>query len=398
MGNVPAISAFEKRLKRHVVGRVREWFAVTAPGLEKWCQKELTDPPVSITEVRPKVGGVMFKGRLDDCFRANYHLRTANRILMRLDRFKATGFARFEKKAGQIPWEIYLPPGSRTMIHVKSRHCRLHHSQALKERIERAIRQRIAEHTPEKSAINTSGHPQGLFIRGIDDRFTISLDSSGEHLHRRSLKTQRAVAPLRETLAAAILKIADYRPGEPLIDPMCGTGTFSIEAAMVSLKIPAGKFRRFAFEAWPAFRPARWKYIRSEGKKAEIVPTKPFVFASDRGQAACRRLSRILTRVGLSQAIHIAHMDFFDEKHLERATPPGLVVLNPPYGRRLGTPRQSGQTIIRICRHLSTAYHGWRYALLIPKTGIDHPMIRSSRITEISHGGLNLCLLTGRIP
>ncbi len=394
---MPAASAFEKRLKRQVVGRVREYFAVTAPGLEQWCLKELTEPPISLKEIRQETGGVAFKGRLSDCFRANLHLRTANRILMRIDTFKATNFGRFEKKTVQIPWEIYLSSKAVTKIHVSTHHCRLHHSGALKDRVENGIRLRMDDHASRNQAAEKETQPQNLFIRGIDDRFTISLDSSGDHLHRRGIKTQGAAAPLRETLAAAILKIAEYTPGETLIDPMCGAGTFSLEAAMATLKIPAGQFRRFAFEAWPAFRPARWWFIRNEAEKMSIAAHTPFIFASDRQGAACNRLSRIVKTFGFTCTVTVSNADFFDVAPQALTDLPGMVVLNPPYGRRLNTPIESRQTILHVCRHLANAYRGWKYALLIPKIKIRHRIITDSTTTPISHGGLNLTLLTGKI-
>ena len=390
-------SPYEKRLKRHVVGRVREYFAVTAPGLEKLCRQELEALPLSAKEMRETTGGVSFNGRLADCFAANLHLRTANRVLMRIDEFKAPGFGRFEQKIAGIPWEIFLPCGSPVTIRVTTRHCRLHHSQALAERVTDGVRRRLADHAPQVPAAGKAQPPQRIFLRGVDDRFVVSLDSSGDNLYRRGIKTRGAAAPLRETLAAAVLKIAGYVPGEPLIDPMCGAGTFSLEAAMAAMNMPAGRFRNFAFETWPAFQPQRWAFIRTEAEKAETVPSKPMIFASDRQGAAVNRLSRIVHQFDFSGAVTVSRSDFFEVSPSGLSGLPGLVVVNPPYGRRLGTRQESREMVVRICRHLQSAYKGWKYALLVPEKRVAEKILKSGMATTIAHGGLKLTLLTGKI-
>lgn len=388
-------TAFEKRLRRHVIGRVREYFAVTAPGLETLCRKELENLPLSERQMRQTAGGVAFNGRITDCWMANLHLRTANRILMRIDSFKATGFGRFERSAAAIPWELYLQPGSPVAVQVATRRCRLYHSGAITERVVEAVKRRWADCAPAGGAADQNPVPQQLWVRGADDRFTISLDSSGENLYRRGIKVQGAPAPLRETLAAAILMVAGFVPGEPLIDPLCGAGTFSLEAAMASLNMPAGRFRSFAFESWPAFLHRRWDFMRRQAEQAERVPETPLIFASDRSGAVCNRLARVVTDHGLSRAVTVSRADFFDLAPARFTRAPGLVVINPPYGRRLGSPRESRDTITRICRHLTDAYGGWKYALLVPDPDVCRPLLPSFTATPIAHGGLKLTLLTG---
>lgn len=123
--------------------------------------------------------------------------------------------------------------------------------------------------------------PQQLFVRAVNDQLTVSIDSSGDMLYKRGLKIQGGKAPIRETTAASILALAGYHIGEPLIDPMCGTGTFSLEGAMIANHIPAGWYRNFAFMGWPCFKPSRWKHIRREAKGRITRLTKPVIFASD---------------------------------------------------------------------------------------------------------------------
>ncbi|MBU1569456.1 MAG: hypothetical protein KKE00_02865, partial [Proteobacteria bacterium] len=263
--NQTSSSSLLKRIKRHVTGREKEFFAATSPGLESLCLYELKTFAETGNDFIETNGGVQFAGRITDCFSANLNLRTANRILMRIGEFKATNFMQLEKKLSDFPWELYLPADSRPDINTSTKQSRLYHKDAIAEIFAASIEKRFALNGFAQAAQDSS-IPQQIFVRADNDRFIVSIDSSGELLYRRGIKTHRATAPLRETTAAAILKISGYDGSEPLLDPMCGSGTFSLEAAMISQNIPAGWFRNFAFMNWPCFGPQRWAYIK---RKAE---------------------------------------------------------------------------------------------------------------------------------
>ena len=215
---MPSETPISKRIKRHVIGRVRTYFAATAPGFESLCLEELKALALPIEHASAIPGGVEFKGRLTDCYLANLHLRTANRILMRIDQFKATSFRQFAKKAAEIPWELYLPSKSSPQIHTTTKHCRLYHTDAISERVLISIsKHAINDIDPVRQKDGVLLEPK-IFVRGVDDQFTISIDSSGEHLYKRGLKSHPGTAPLRETIAAAALLQAGYRGIEPVID------------------------------------------------------------------------------------------------------------------------------------------------------------------------------------
>ena len=331
--------AFSKRLKRQVSGRVRDYFAVTAPGLENLCRDELTALQPPAPALAPDAGGVGFKGRLPDCYRANLHLRTASRILLRVAAFKATNFRQLQRSLAALPWELYLASAAGCQFHVTARHSRLYHTAAVVEQLQTAIAARLEAHGPETNRPDIPGNDQRVLARVSADTFSISLDSSGDLLHKRGLRKQVGRAPIRETTAAAILKLAAYDPGEPLLDPMCGSGTFAIEAAMASQAVPAGGFRRFAFEHWPAHRPTLWRHLRQQALERICSVDEPRIFASDLDGANAARLGDLVRRHDFTAIITVARLNFFDLAPKTLTPRRGLVVLNPPYGHRLGSAR-----------------------------------------------------------
>ncbi|MEW6674179.1 MAG: hypothetical protein AB1427_20995 [Thermodesulfobacteriota bacterium] len=391
-------TALQKRIKRHIAGREHRFFAATAPGLERVCREELNSllsPGVHIAAVD---GGVEFDGRLHDCYRSNLSLRTANRVLMRIGSFYAADFRQLENRLGDIPWELYLYAGTGTRIHATSRQSRLYHKDAVAERVEKSISFRFRQcKIPQRPCPVPTGI-QRLFVRMSQNDVTLSIDSSGELLHKRGLKPQTAKAPLRETIAAAALILAGYTGSEPLIDPMCGSGSFSLEAAHMVLQVPPGWHREFAFMNWPSFQPGRWKHLR---QLAEIQFRKidaPVIFASDRDEEAVAALKETLSRQGLTEVVSAGARNFFDFLPKNLTDLPGLVVLNPPFGRRLGSRQDSDRLFTDVCRWLQTQYRGWKFALIAPRTALIDKVPFKSVVHILPLGGLKVALLTGRIP
>lgn len=389
-------TAFQKRIKRQVTARDHDFFAVTALGLERLCARELArlDPPPDALE--PVTGGVAFRGRLTALYQANLHLRTATRILMRLTRFKATRFDQIHQKLNDFPWELFLFKDQPWDLIVTTRRSRLYHREAIAEQVQRSIQERL-----EDRGVPVD-HPrdlQRLYVRFDRDHATLSLDSSGAALYKRGLKTQGARAPLRETLAAAVLTWAGYQPGHPLVDPMCGGGTFSLEAASMALGIPPGLRRGFAFAGWPAFRPNHWDHLRRKARPDEAPAIQPQIFASDREASVCAALRAEVKRNGLAYVISVAHRDLKALKpaDLPNSEPPGLVVLNPPYGVRLGSRTEAYQAIATLGRHLRTHWKGWRMAVILPERSLARHFGRPLTLRPLRHGGLDLTLMIGQL-
>jgi putative N6-adenine-specific DNA methylase len=391
------LTSFEKRLKRQVVSKPAEFFAATAPGLEPLCLQELQALSLSTSGGCVTTGGVTFTGHLQDCYLANLCLRTANRVLMRIGAFTASNFSTLEKKLAAIPWELYLHSGRPLRFHVTARHSRLYHSGAIAERLKKAIDARWPKAGIDPKPNEGAALSQRIFIRVVDDQFAVSLDSSGESLYRRGLKKQVTAAPLRETIAAAMLMLAGYSPSEPLVDPMCGAGSFSLEAAMRAHHIPAGWFRDFAFSGWPAFALTRrrWNHTKDQCTQGIVNTTNAAIFAADIDPSACKALEENATDTGLSASIAVSNRNFFDLTPREFGLAPGLLTINPPFGRRMGSPQQSDALFQDLCNRLKAVWRGWRVALVVPRKGLLKRIPFPFSVQEIHHGGLRLYLTTG---
>jgi putative N6-adenine-specific DNA methylase len=395
--NQPLESPLSKRIKRHVTGRRRTYFAATAPGFEELCYRELSAPGLSIEDAAIVDGGVEFSGRLLDCYQANLHLRTASRILLRIDSFKATGFRQLEKKVAMIPWEIYLPPKGLPDIHVTTKHCRLYHTDAVNQHFLAGISGHFPDNNYGGKKMDLPPADAAVYVRGLDDRFTISIDSSGDHLHKRGLKRHHGKAPLRETLAAAALLLVGYNGAEPLIDPMCGTGTFSLEAALMAKNIPPGWFREFAFRHWPSFSQKRWDYLKRQSAEQFARPPGPLIFASDLDSSACSRLDKCIKQNHLSEIVTVSRKNFFDFVPGELTDQTGVVVLNPPYGKRLGRLEKSDQLFGAIGDQLNQAYKGWKVVLVTPDKTLIQKMPFKLEVLPFFHGGLKPALMFGKV-
>ena len=384
---------------------MHDFFIITAPGLESLCREELMRIPSFGGEAVEVPGGVAFTGKLYDMYLANLHLRTASRILMRITSFTATHFTRLSAKAAEIPWELYLHPGTVLNAHVTTHHCRLYHKEAIADIFLKSIHHRLSSFVGGGPPSETTPMPQHLFIRGVDDRFLVSMDSSGDLLYKRGVKKITGRAPVRETLAAAILMWAGYSGNEPLINPMCGSGTFAIEGAMMARNIPPGLHRSFAFMEWPAFRPTQWQHLRhaaetsvTGGSCPSVTPCPcPSVFAIDQSAAVCDELTRLINTRPDLQPIQVFEKDFFELKPKDLTTNPGLVVINPPYGKRMGSRRESRMIIQNILKKLQADYRGWRFALMLPDRSDIDKVSPQWRFHSIVHGGLNMEVLVGEL-
>jgi putative N6-adenine-specific DNA methylase len=194
-----------------------------------------------------------------------------------------------------------------------------------------------------------------------------------------------------------MLILAGYSPPEPLVDPMCGAGSFSLEAAMRSHNIPAGWFRDFAFSGWPAFALTRkrWQHIKDQCAQRIVDTSNAAIFAADVDPSACKALEENAADSGLSASIAVSNRDFFDLTPGELGVAPGLLTINPPFGRRMGSRKQSDALFQELCNRLKAVWRGWRVALVVPRKGLLKRIPFPFSVQEVRHGGLRLYLITG---
>ncbi len=385
-----------KRINRNISGRKHDFFAITAPGLEILCQKELQLIPSFGGQSAIVQGGINFSGRLYECYLANLYLRTATRVLMRIETLAATNFKVLSKKLSVFPWELYLFPDCVPLINVSVNHCRLYHKDAVISHFEESIGKRLSlfrnhMETPEIRPL------QRIFVRGLDDHFVVSIDSSGDLLYKRGIKKLGGIAPVRETLAAAILMLAGYTGNEPLLDPMSGSGSFAIEGSLIAQNIPPGWFRSFAFTGWPGFKQSQFDHIRKIAKEMLNTKVLHHIFALDKSPRSCSALTQMRDSSPFLSNIHVMEKDFFDLNIHEITDKPGLVAINPPYGKRMGSRSESRLMIREIMKKLKADFRGWRFSVIVPQRSDILHASSGWRFHSIFHGGMNLELVTGKI-
>ncbi|WP_169400724.1 THUMP domain-containing class I SAM-dependent RNA methyltransferase [Desulfobacter curvatus] len=407
-------SAFEKRIKRRISARPHVFFAVCPPGLGGICEKEVSQVSqkaeelfsahYKINDIKVRSGGIEFKTRLKTACLANILMGSSTRILMRLASFKADGFRRLEEQIKAIDWELYLPLQALPDIRVTTHKSRLYHSTAIADRISPIVHDRLflkdasRRHDITDPAAIT---PQTLMVRGENNRFELSLDMSGTPLYKRGVKEKIVKAPLRETLAFAILTRLGLSEKDTLVDPMCGSGTFSLEGAMMQCALPPGALRSFAFETWPGFEEksiayARNKLMAAAGACMDTRPLPP-ISARDLDRTAIDHLKQTCTRHKAFQRICPVCDDFFNIKPPPVTNHQGVVVLNPPYGIRLD--RNDDVTVLykEIGHKLAADFKGWRAGIVCPGRKEFQALNLGLSTMPLFHGGLDLYTAIGVI-
>jgi putative N6-adenine-specific DNA methylase len=377
-------------------------YAITAPGLEHLTAAELRSVGAAVNATEP--GGVSFEAAPGILYAANLHVRTASRIVVRVGQFHAASFAELEKEARRVPWARWIAPGGAVHFRVTSRKSRLYHQDAVAERLERAVLAAI----PGASAVRAPSDADALdddvtvlpgaqrfLVRIVDDELTLSADSSGALLHRRGYRLASAKAPIRETLAAAMLQAMKWDGSAPLVDPLCGSGTIPIEAALLARRIPPGWRRRFAFERWPEFKPSVWEYVRGEAAKEMLDRAPVSIVAADRDAGAVEACAANAERAGVAGDLSIGRAALtttLSEPELT-ALPPGLILTNPPYGVRVGEPGRLRDLYASLGNAMRGPLAGWSLGFvtsdpaLAAATGLPvQPSI------EMSTGGLGIRL------
>ena len=375
-----------------------EAFAVATPGLEEIVAAELGD--LKVPDLKVVAGGVEFSASRRALYEANLHLRTASRVIIRLARFKALTFADLEKRAKRVPWDTVLKPGGRVALRVTCRKSRLYHSDAVAQRLERDLTERlgaVASRTKsnDDSATEAGDDDAQLIIVRLDhDECTISADSSGAHLHQRGYRQSVTAAPMRETLAAALVIASGWSGGAPLIDPFCGSGTIPIEAALFAARIAPGKYRRFSFSQWPGHDDGDWRQVLGKAVAGERLDHLPVIRGSDRSVAAVRAAADNAERAGVAQLVAFEKQE---ASRLEPEPQPGWIVSNPPYGVRLGDADDSRRMIARFGDALEARFPGWRIALMAPARLQGSLGIPLRTLFGTTNGGLAVRFLAGKI-
>lgn len=362
-------------------------FLAVPPGLEPLLRQEAAEAGFAAPRTVP--GGVTTRGGWPEVWRANLVLRGASRVLVRIGAFRALHVAQLDKRARRFDWAGFLRADVPVRIEASCRSSRIWHAGAVTQRIAGAL-------ADGPGIVVAPDAPVTLKVRIEDDLCTLSLDSSGEPLHRRGFKQAVGKAPMRETLAALFLRACNHRPDEALVDPMCGSGTFLLEAAEIAAGLAPGRGRGFAFERFAGFDAAHWAALRD--RPAAAHPPAP-IRGSDRDQGAIAGAQANTERAGVSDRVHLARLAISDIQPPEG--PPGLVIVNPPYGARIGERKLLHALHGALGRVLMDRFGGWRVGLVTatPELARSTGLPFGPAGPPVPHGPLRIRLYqTGPLP
>ncbi len=369
-------------------------FAVTPPGIAPLVADELSALGIVPAEVSD--AGVSFAASRRDLARANMWLRLASRIIVRINTFEATDFATLEKRAKLVPWSDVLRAGAHVQLRVTCRKSRLYHSDAVAERVGRAIEAKVAGSRVDLRALDEEGDvadgtavpPQLILVRLDRDKCTISADSSGALLNRRGWRQAIAKAPLRETLAATLITASNWDRKSPLVDPFAGSGTIAIEAALRARNLAPGIARRFAMEAWPGTHSGLLSLLRKEAHSVAIGKAGVPIVAGDRDAGACAAALANAERAGVEKDIEIVQRSV-SATDLSAIGVRGFVVTNPPYGVRVSPGNDLRSLYQRVGDVMRAGGSGWHITLLAADRALVGQMqLKTHVLIKTTNGGL----------
>ncbi|WP_265499219.1 THUMP domain-containing class I SAM-dependent RNA methyltransferase [Paracoccus beibuensis] len=353
-------------------------FLVATPGLEAPLAAEaaaLGWQPV----IQP--GGVTIRGTWRDVWRANLMLRGATRVLARIGGFRAMHLAQLDKRARKFPWADLLRPDVPVKVETVCRASKIYHAGAATQRIERAI-------SEELGAPLAADAPITIKVRIEDDLVTFSIDTTGESLHKRGHKEAVAKAPMRETMAAMFLAEMGFNGSQPVLDPMCGSGTFVIEAAEMALGLIAGRSRGFAFQHLANHDLAAIARLATAPRRDASAR----FFGSDRDPGAIRMSHANAERAGVGGVVSFEACQIADRQCPD--CKPGIVIVNPPYGARIGNKGPLFGLHAQMGEVFRTRFQGWRIGIVTSEAGLAKatglPWQAPGPI--VAHGGLKVRL------
>lgn len=395
--------ALDRRIKRHIIATENKIFMAIQPGLEEAGEIELQK--MNLDAKREKEpGSLTSTAKLEDLWRLVLTGRSFSRIYLRLKEFKAEGFKELKKKIESIPWELYLNEGCEYRVRITTAHSRLH----VHDKIIKALHHSMSEHfialegrsprlTESKEKDPTI---QTVVIRAVDDHFTISLDAGGGALYERGYRQNINEAPLKENIASALLILAGIERKSLIIDPMCGSGTFSLEALSMTAGCLTSTKRHYPFEYWPSFRPVRYAWLIKQLKEAENKAVE--VLAGDIDEksleAARMNLSLLEKQSGLdTSGCRIETKDFFTASDsVLKNKDSSLMILNPPYGKRL-TLKDQLEFFRNIGKMLKTEYKGIDWGIIVPGLECEKALeLKWEKKYLFKNGGFPVSFIIGR--
>ena len=363
---------------------MNQYFATCPRGLEALLVNELKAS--NAKDIKPTDGGVGFAGELSVCYHANLHSRIATRILMQAAQGKYATEDDLYQAAYKLNWPNWFDVKHDFMVKVTGVKCPLKSLEFATLRIKDAVCDKFRQVVNSRPYIDTKTPAVRIHAYLTTDSYVYYVDTSGDALYQRGNRKASIEAPLRENLAAGILQLSGWQAGQPLLDPMCGSGTFLLEAAMMALDIAPGLRRDFGFEKLKNFESDTWKKIKNIALKNAKPVTFQKLYGSDSDLRAVRVAKQNLTEAGLNDAVQLA------QTNITEVVPPadsGVLVANPPYGVRIGEDEELALLYPKMGEALKRKFAGWNTYFLTNDLRLPKLMrLTPSKRTPLFNGPL----------
>lgn len=368
-----------------------KFFATTAKGVEPVLVNELR--ALDLHDIKEETGGAGFTGTLEDAYKANLWLRVANRVLMPILNFNCRSEDELYNGARKVDWQKHLTSEMTFAIDANVRDSNIKHSKYAALKTKDSIVDQLRERTGKRPSVNTENPDLRVNIHILKNYCTVSLDTSGESLHKRGYRVAQVEAPLKETLAAAIVEFTEWDMKSPFIDPMCGSGTIVIEAALKAANIAPGLLHRnkFGFQRWLYFNKSAWDALIKDAEAKRKANLEAQIFGYDISGKATK--SAQLN----ARAAFVSKFIIFKRQGIEELSPPpghGVIALNPPYGERLGDKKKLAplyKTIGDVFKKRCKGYTGYVFTGNLDLA--KHIGLRSSRRIILFNGPIESRLL-----
>ncbi len=370
-----------------------DFFAPCPRGLEAILRSDLES--MGAKNLQATEGGVHFSGDWALCYRANLESRIASRFLWRVEETQYRTEQDIYKAVFELQWRRWFDVTCTIRVNTTAIRCPLKSLEYITLLVKDAVCDRFRADCNERPSVDRLEPDIRIHVFIEESNLTLYLDTSGDALFKRGVRQHTNIAPLRENLAAGILRLGNWRPGIPLLDPMCGSGTFLIEAAQMSLNIQPGIGRRFAFENLKNFDMAIWNKMRELAIAAQL-PVKPMeLYGSDLYGDALKAASRNLEEAGLSECVKLKQANILE---ISAPAEQGILVANLPYGERMGELDELAELYPKLGDALKRKFGGWTvYLFTADKAILKLMRLSPSKRTPLFNGAIECRLLEYRI-
>ncbi|TVQ46882.1 MAG: RNA methyltransferase [Gloeocapsa sp. DLM2.Bin57] len=369
---------------------MNQYFATVARGLEEVAAQELKN--LGAKDVEITFTGVSFTGDKSLLYRVNLWSRIIYRLLMPIQTIKCSNREELYQQVKQINWSKYLTTEQTFAVNSTGGNSNLNHTHFNALQIKNAIIDQQREKTNQRSSIDTRNPDLLLNAHIYQDQCILSLDSSGDSLHRRGYRPAMGLAPLKETLAASLLDLAQWNSNIPFFDPLCGSGTLPLEAALKALNIAPGLFRdSFAFENWSDFDASLWQKLRTEALESQVSESLTPIVGSEADSQILQQARYNARLCGVEKQIKLLNQD------LAEVYPPsaeGIIITNPPYGKRIGDVSALTSLYQLLGDVLKQRFRGWRAYILTGNSQLAKKIrLKPSRRFAVYNGAIPCSLL-----